>query len=159
MTGPGRAARHRRCSTATRRDAAQDHAVALLNGFTGVLQTDGYAAYQSLADPKRAGGPVTLAHCWAHCRRKFFDIAKNAPAPIATEALKRIAEFYAIEAEIRGRSADERRAVRQKEDQAARRSAEGLAREDPGAGSRRIDNRQGDPLCPQPLGRAGAFPR
>jgi hypothetical protein len=90
-----------------------EYAVALLNGFTGVLQTDGYAAYHSLADPKRAGGPVSLAHWWSHCRREFFNIAKNAPAPIAIEALKRIAEFYAIEAEIRGRSADERRAVRQ----------------------------------------------
>jgi transposase len=90
-----------------------EHAVALLTGFTGVLQTDAYAAYRSLADPKRDGGPVSLAHCWSHCRREFFDLAKNAPAPIATEALKRIAEFYQIEAEIRGRSADQRKAVRQ----------------------------------------------
>ena len=90
-----------------------DHAAALLKGYTGVLQTDGYAAYRSLADPKRAGGPVTLAFCWAHWRRQFFDLAKSPPAPIATEALKRIAELYQIEAEIRGTSADERRAVRQ----------------------------------------------
>jgi transposase len=68
--------------------------------------------YRSLADPKRAGGPVTVAYCWAHCRRQFFDIANSTPAPIATEALKRIAELYEIEAEIRGNSADERRAVR-----------------------------------------------
>jgi transposase len=78
-----------------------------------LLQTDEYAAYRSLADPKRAGGPVKLAFCWAHCRRQFFDIAKTAPAPIATEALKRIAELYEVEAEIRGKSANERRAVRQ----------------------------------------------
>jgi transposase len=90
-----------------------EHAVALFKGFTGVLQTDAYAAYRSLAHPKRAGGPVSLAHCWSHCRREFFDLAKTAPAPIATEALKRIAEFYQIEAEIRGRSADQRQAVRQ----------------------------------------------
>ena len=90
-----------------------EHAVALFKGFTGVLQTDAYAAYRSLADPKRTGGPVSLAHCWSHCRREFFDLAKTAPAPIATEALKRIAEFYQIEAEIRGRSADQRQAVRQ----------------------------------------------
>jgi len=90
-----------------------EHALALFKGFTGVLQTDAYAAYRSLADPKRAGRPVSLAHCWSHCRREFFDLAKTAPAPIATEALKRIAEFYEIETEIRGRSADERRAVRQ----------------------------------------------
>jgi transposase len=67
----------------------------------GIKQTDAYAAYRSLADPKRVGGPVTLAYCWSHCRREFFDLAKTAPAPIATEALKRIPQFYQIEAEIR----------------------------------------------------------
>ena len=92
-----------------------EHALTLLKGFTGVLQTDAYAAYRSLADPKRAGGPVSLAYCWSHCRREFFDLAKSAPAPIATQALKRIAEFYEIEAEIRGRSADQRQAVRQQQ--------------------------------------------
>src|SRR3954464_427415 len=61
-----------------------EHAVALLEGFTGVLQTDAYAAYRSLADPKRGGGPVSLAYRWSHCRREFFDLAKSAPAPIAT---------------------------------------------------------------------------
>src|SRR4051794_13488984 len=70
-----------------------EHAVALLQGFTGVLQTDAYAAYRSLADPKRGGGPITLAYCWSHCRREFFDLAKSAPAPIATETLRRIAQF------------------------------------------------------------------
>ena len=90
-----------------------EHAKVLLDGFTGVLQTDGYAAYRSLADPKRAGGPATLAFCWAHVRRQFFDLARSPPAPIATEALKRITELYEIEAEIRGKSVEERRMVRQ----------------------------------------------
>jgi transposase len=90
-----------------------DYAMALLKGYTGVLQTDGYAGYRALADPKRARGPATLAFCWAHWRRQFFDLAKSPPAPIATEALKRIAELYEIEAEIRSKSADERRAARQ----------------------------------------------
>ena len=90
-----------------------DYALALLQGYSGVLQTDGYAGYRALADPKRAGGPATLALCWAHWRRQFFDLAKSPPAPIATEALKRIAALYEIEAEIRGKSAEERRAVRQ----------------------------------------------
>ena len=89
------------------------YAVALLEGYSGVLQTDGYAAYRRLADPNRAGGPVTLAFCWSPWRRVWFDRAKSPPAPIAAEALQRIAELYQIEAEIRGRSADERRAVRQ----------------------------------------------
>ena len=91
----------------------REHAIELLRGYTGVLQTDAYAAYRSLADPKRAGGAVTLAFCWAHWRRQWFDIAKSPPAPVAAEVLKRIAELYRIEAEIRGEDAEERRAVRQ----------------------------------------------
>src|SRR5258708_1477378 len=51
--------------------------------------------------------------CWAHLRRRFFDIAQGGPAPIASEALERIAALYAIEKTIRGRSAGDRRAVRQ----------------------------------------------
>jgi transposase len=90
-----------------------EHAIALLKGYTGVLQTDAYAAYGKIADPKRADGPVTLAFCWAHWRRQWFEIARSPPAPIATEVLERIAELYRIEAEIRGSSADERHAVRQ----------------------------------------------
>src|SRR4051794_29355151 len=90
-----------------------EHAIALLQGYTGVLQTDAYAAYGKLADPKRVGGPVTLAYCWAHWRRQWFDIAKSPPAPIAAAVLQRIAELYRIEAEIRGQDADVRRAVRQ----------------------------------------------
>ena len=80
-----------------------------LAGFRGVLQVDGYAGYRALAE----GGQVQLAFCWSHVRRPFYEIADGGLAPIATEALKRIADLYAIEAEIRGRSADERRTVRQ----------------------------------------------
>jgi len=80
-----------------------------LAGFHGVLQVDGYAGYRALAE----SGQVQLAFCWSHVRRPFYEIAAGGDAPIATEALKRIADLYAIEAEIRGRSADERRTVRQ----------------------------------------------
>jgi transposase len=91
-----------------------EHAIALLRGYAGVLQTDAYAAYGKLADPKRVGGPATLAYCWAHWRRQWFDLAKSPPAPIAAEVLQRLAELYEIEAEIRGEEADARRAVRQR---------------------------------------------
>jgi transposase len=87
-----------------------EHAIALLEDFSGVLQTDGYAAYKTLAGRNRQ---VTLAYCWSHLRRKFFDLAKGGAAPIATEALKRIGELYAIEADIRGQSAEVRAAARQ----------------------------------------------
>ena len=90
-----------------------EHAVRHLAGFSGTLQVDGYVAYKQLADVNRAGGPLVLAHCWSHFRRLFYDIAKGGNAPIASEVLVRIAALYAIEDEIRGKSADERRAVRQ----------------------------------------------
>src|ERR1700731_1092852 len=82
--------------------------IAHLAGFSGVLQVDGYAGYRVLA--KR--NDVQLAFCWSHVRRRFYELAAAGPAPIASEALERIAGLYAVEKEIRGRRADERRAVR-----------------------------------------------
>ena len=76
-----------------------------LDGFHGILQVDCYAGYRALAET----GHVQLAFCWSHVRRPFYEIAAGGDAPIATEALRRIADLYAIETEIRGRSADGRR--------------------------------------------------
>jgi transposase len=58
-------------------------------------------------------GGLQLAFCWAHTRRKFHDVHEATKSPLAGEALRRIAELYAIEADIRGQTADERRTVRQ----------------------------------------------
>ncbi len=80
-----------------------------LAGFAGVLQVDGYAGYRMLAE-KNA---VSLAFCWSHVRRRFYELAQSGPAPIASEALTRIAQLSKIEGEVRGRTADERRAARQ----------------------------------------------
>jgi transposase len=88
------------------------HALKLLDRYRGIVQCDGYAAYKSIANAS-PGEAITLAFCWAHLRRRFFDLAKDGSAPIASEALERIAALYAIEKTIRGRSADARRAVRQ----------------------------------------------
>ena len=85
-----------------------------LAGFVGVLQVDGYAGYRVLAERNA----VSLAFCWSHVRRRFYDLAQSGLAPIATEALTRITELYRIEADIRGRPADERRAVRQQKSRA-----------------------------------------
>ena len=90
-------------------DRKAERPIAHLAGFTGILQVDGYAGYRSLAER----GNVQLAFCWAHVRRRFYELAAAGPAPIASEALERIVELYAVESEIRGRSADERRAQRQ----------------------------------------------
>src|SRR5688572_22112380 len=69
-----------------------------LAGFQGVLQVDGYEAYKVLA----RRGAVQLAFCWSHVRRQFYELASGS-APIATEALARIAALYRIESEVRGR--------------------------------------------------------
>lgn len=90
-------------------DRKAERPIAHLTGFRGVLQTDGYEGYRALA--KR--GDVQLAFCWAHVRRRFVELARAGPAPIASDALERIAALYRIETEIRGRSPEERRAVRQ----------------------------------------------
>jgi transposase len=90
-----------------------EHAAKLLDGFHGVLQVDGYAAYKKLAAPARPGGPVTLVYCWSHLRRQFYEVFVGGNAPIATEALRRIKLLYDVEAEIRGLSPEVRRAIRQ----------------------------------------------
>ena len=79
-----------------------------LKTFRGILQVDGYAGFEALADK----GAVTLAACWAHARRRFFEL-HEAGSPVATEAVRRIGEFYEIEATIRSRPPDERLRVRQ----------------------------------------------
>jgi transposase len=86
----------------------KEHAAALLAGYRGILQCDGYAAYKALA----TGDGATLAFCWSHVRRGFYDLARGGAAPVAVEALARIGDLYAIEAEIRGRPAAERQAAR-----------------------------------------------
>lgn len=94
-------------------DRAGKHAEAFLDGFDGILQIDGYQGYNRLTRPKRSGGnPITVAHCWAHARRKLREIFDKSGSEIAAEGLRRIAELYAIEAEIRGQSAEARLAAR-----------------------------------------------
>jgi transposase len=90
-------------------DRKAERPITHLAGFKGVLQVDGYGGYRVLAER----GDVDLAFCWAHVRRRFYELAVAGPAPIASEVLKRIGELYTIETECRGRSADERHAHRQ----------------------------------------------
>ena len=90
-------------------DRKAERPITHLAGFKGILQVDGYAGYRALAER----GAVQLAFCWAHVRRRFYELALSGSAPIASEALERIAGLYAIENDIRGRGAEERRAVRQ----------------------------------------------
>jgi len=90
-------------------DRKAERPKAHLTGFSGILQVDGYAGYRDIG----RRNDVTLAFCWAHVRRKFFELAKADASPTSTETLQLIKALYAIEDEIRGQDADVRRAVRQ----------------------------------------------
>ena len=77
--------------------------------YKGALQADAYAGFQNLYE----AGMIVEVACWAHARRKFHEIHIAHPSPTTTEAIERIAALYAIEAEIRGSTADVRKTVRQ----------------------------------------------
>jgi transposase len=80
-----------------------------LQDFRGVLQVDGYAGFERLTMP----GNIVLAACWAHARRKFYEVHQATDSPIAAEALRRIAELYTIETSIRGQTSTARKSARQ----------------------------------------------
>ena len=103
------------------RDRTAEHPERHLAGYAGILQADAYAGFNRLYDADRTGGPITEASCWAHGRRKFFELADVTAkardklaviAPLAFEAVKRIDAIFDIEREINGRSIDERLMVR-----------------------------------------------
>ena len=88
-------------------DRKSERAEAHLGDFAGILQVDGYGGYTALA--KRRQG-IQLAFCWAHVRRKFYELAEK--SPVAVEVLRRIALLYVIEGEVRGLTAERRRHAR-----------------------------------------------
>jgi hypothetical protein len=90
-------------------DRKGEHPARHLREFQGALQADAYAGFNQLYDGTR----IQEVACWAHVRRKFYELYQAHASPIADEAVQRIGALYAIEEEIRGRLPDERRAVRQ----------------------------------------------
>jgi transposase len=108
------------------RDRRGEHPTAHLAGWSGILQADAYAGFGGLYEANRSPGPVTEALCWAHGRRKFFELAdlaasarrgRQAPpiSPLAHEAVTRIDAIFATERAINGLDAGARLAVRQAE--------------------------------------------
>ena len=61
----------------------REYARALLGGYRGILQCDGYAGYKRLADAATGPAPAVVAFCWSHARRQFYDLAQRAKAQIA----------------------------------------------------------------------------
>ena len=109
------------------RDRGGEHPRVHLAKWSGVLQADAYGGYNKLYEAGRTPGPILEAACWAHARRPFFALADieasarrkaegkaSAPiSPLALEAVRRMDRLFEIERSINGKSADERRAVRQ----------------------------------------------
>ena len=93
-------------------DRRGEHVRRMLAGYSGYLQADAYSGFDALY----AGGRILEVGCWAHARRKFFDIAQAAPedsGTLAHQALEWIGRLYAIEATIKERPPDEKRELRQ----------------------------------------------
>lgn len=93
-------------------DRSRIHPEQHLAGFAGLMQADAYAGFNRLYEAPRRPAPIIEAACWAHARRKFFDLARLAKAPIAVEAIAKIDVLFAIERQINGLSPGERVAVR-----------------------------------------------
>lgn len=90
-------------------DRKGEHPQSHLKAFRGILHADGYAGFNAVYET----GAITEAACWAHVRRKFFDVHASNGSPLAKEALDRIGALYRIEDTIRGKPQDERRRHRQ----------------------------------------------
>ncbi|MGY3233201.1 hypothetical protein ACVMAJ_000091 [Bradyrhizobium sp. USDA 4448] len=116
----------------------------------------GYAGFGRLYETNRKGGPIIEAACWAHGRRKFFDLARLTKAPIAAEAVKRIDVLFAIEREINGLAAQERLRVRQERSRPLIVELEAWLREQRAKLSRNNDTTKAINYC---LGRWDAFSR
>jgi hypothetical protein len=94
------------------RDRTAEHPNRHLAGYAGILQADAYAGYNALYEADRQPGPIIEAACWAHGRRKLFELAELSRAPLAIEAVRRIDAIFEAERAINGLPAAERLAVR-----------------------------------------------
>jgi transposase len=93
-------------------DRRGEHPEMHLADYSGIMQADAYAGFNGLYVAGRKSGPIIEAACWAHGRRKFYELAELQKAPIAIETVRRIDELFAIEREINGLSPEQRLKVR-----------------------------------------------
>ena len=134
-------------------DRKGEHPQQHLSSFTGTLQADGYAGFDQIYE----AGRIVEAACWAHVRRKFYDLVEAHKSQTAKTALERIAELYAIEKEIRGRSCEERREIRSLRSRPLLESFKQWLEETLGKLSRKSDTARSEPLGAGTLGSADAL--
>ena len=141
------------------RDRGGEHPEQHLASYAGLMQADAYAGFNRLYEADRKPGPIIEAACWAHARRKFFDLARINKAPIAIEAVERIDALFAIEREINGLTPQQRVGVRTERSRPLVVALESLAARAARQGLQEQRDRQGHRLQPQALGRAHPLPR
>ena len=129
-------------------DRKGEHPQAHLKSFKGVLHADGYAGFNAVFET----GVVTEAACWAHARRKFFDVHAANGSPIAHQALDRIGALYGIEATIRGQAARCAAATPRAAIIAVARRPQGMARNHLAETLGQIGSGCCHALCAEPLG-------
>lgn len=134
-------------------DRKGEHPQQHLVKFKGTLQADAYGGYQKIYET----GNVLEAACWAHARRKFYDLYAARPNALNKEALERIGALYQIEETIRGKLPDERR--EQRTCQTATRAVPYMAECYAGNALAQIRHESGDSLCPEPVGGVDALLR
>lgn len=84
-----------------------------LEGYRGILQIDGYTAYNRVARPDRRNDGALLAGCWAHSRRRFYELHANDSSKVATATIEKMGALWSIEEKVRGQGPDVRVAARQ----------------------------------------------
>ena len=140
-------------------DRKGEHPERHLASFAGILQADAYAGFDRLYDPKREPGPILEAACWAHARRKLFELAA------VSQGADRGRGGAAHRRAVRDRARDQRQAGRGAPGGpggaggAAGRRARGVAARPARAGLAQVRGRQGDRLRAQPLEGAHPVPR
>ena len=137
-------------------DRGGEHPEQHLAGYAGLMQADAYAGFNKLYEANRKRGPIVEAACWAHGRRKFFDLARLTKAPIAADTVKRIDVLFAIEREINGIAPQERLRVRQERSRPLIVELEAWLREQRAKLSRNSDTTKAINYC---LSRWDAFTR
>jgi transposase len=94
-------------------DRKGEHPRTELAAFAGFLHADGYAGFNELYELKPGREPIIEVACWAHARRKLFDVHKTTQSQVAAQALERIGALFEIERAINGKPPAERLRVRQ----------------------------------------------
>jgi hypothetical protein len=136
-------------------DRRGEHPRTHLSCFRGILQADGYAGFHHLY----GDGRIQEAACWAHVRRKFYDLHVAHASPIASEAIERIAALYGIEQEIRGRPPGERCEVRRARARPLIEQLQAWMERKLSTLSRKVRGGGGDSLCALALACSAALHR